>query len=285
MRSRVPVAALVTPDTADAAPTARSLVFDLFGDYVRYHGGDVRLRALSELMAAFGITPDTTRVVMQRLRREGWFASERIGRELAYHPTPKAWALLDEGHERIFRRAERPWSGVWHTVVFTVPESERVARDRLRRTLAWLGFGRLTPGVWLSPHERLDAVRRALREQGLDLDVTLATLRTEGLEADRAIAARCWDLAGLDAEYAALAERLRAALPRLRAAPPTGAEALRQRVRLVHTYRLLPFRDPDLPPALLEEGWHGTVAHALFLSAHAQLRPEADAFYRSVTGG
>lgn len=59
----------------------RSLVFDLFGDYLRYRGGEVRLRGLVALMACFGVPAATLRVVATRMRKEGWLESLREGRE------------------------------------------------------------------------------------------------------------------------------------------------------------------------------------------------------------
>ncbi|MDT7627034.1 MAG: phenylacetic acid degradation operon negative regulatory protein, partial [Pseudonocardiales bacterium] len=38
-----------------------------------------------------------------------------------------------------------------------------------------------------------------------------------------------------------------------------------------------PFRDPDLPPELLPEGWLGREAHEVFLRAHGELRAAAEA--------
>lgn len=60
---------------------ASSLVFDLFGDYLRYRGGEVRLRGLVSLMGSFDVPGATVRVVVARLRKEGWLASRREGRE------------------------------------------------------------------------------------------------------------------------------------------------------------------------------------------------------------
>jgi phenylacetic acid degradation operon negative regulatory protein len=44
----------------------------------------------------------------------------------------------------------------------------------------------------------------------------------------------------------------------------------------------MPFRDPDLPAALLPEGWQGRRAHTLFMAAHDALHGPADAFVRDV---
>ena len=61
-----------------------------------------------------------------------------------------------------------------------------------------------------------------------------------------------------------------------------GSEALRRQVELVASYRALPFRDPDLPAALLPEGWPGRRAHELFTAAHDALHGPADAFVRDI---
>ena len=50
----------------------RSIVLDLCGDYIRYHGGSISLGGMTRLLGAFDITEDNVRVVMSRLRREGF---------------------------------------------------------------------------------------------------------------------------------------------------------------------------------------------------------------------
>ncbi len=267
---------------SEGPPRPRSIVFDLFGDYVRYAGGAIRLRTLARLLGAFDVADDTTRVVMQRLRREGWFEAERVGRETVYRPTDRAWEVLDEGRERIFHRAEESWEGSWFTVVLTVPESERGARDRLRRRLTWLGFGSLAPGVWISAHDRFAQVEAELAEVGGEARAEFLYSRSRGLAADREIARRCWDLAGLDRDYAAFSREVGRRLSRGTLGRLRGERAMVERVDLVHRYRMFPFRDPDLPPALLAPDWHGRAAHEVFLAAHEALRPAAEAWFAEV---
>ncbi|MCX6465687.1 MAG: PaaX family transcriptional regulator [Pseudonocardiales bacterium] len=262
---------------------ARSLVFDLFGDYLRYRGGEVRLRGLAALMGCFDVPEPTVRVVVTRLRREGWLASRREGRETVYALTDAAWALLDEGRARIFDRAAGPWDGQWHMVIYSVPETDRALRERLRKKLAWFGFGPLSSSVWLSPHDRLDDVVRAFADEpAVRLDVFRT--RSAGPAADRDIAARAWDLAALDRDYAGLLARYRPRLVGYREGGPAGSAALVERMRLVHDYRRFPFRDPDLPPELLPPGWSGRAAHEVFLEAHGLLRAPAEACVDDLAG-
>lgn len=263
---------------------ARSLVFDLFGDYLRYRGGAVRLRALVALMAPFGVPEATVRVVAARMRREGWLTSSREGRETVYALSESAWALLDEGRSRIFGRASGPWDGQWHMVLYSVPETERALREQLRKRLAWCGFGPLSASVWVSPHDRTSLVVDAFAgEPSVRLDVFHS--RSAGADSDRDIARRSWDLPALDRDYADLLARYAPRLPRYRRGEPAGPVALVERMRLVHDYRLIPFRDPDLPPELLPAGWPGRRAHDVFLEAHGLLRGPAEAHVDDVLRG
>ena len=260
---------------------ARSLVFDLFGDYLRYRGGEVRLRALVSLMGCFDVPEATVRVVVTRLRKEGWLESRRDGRETVYSLSDGAWALLDEGRARIFSRAAGPWDGQWHMVIYSVPESERALREQLRKKLAWLGFGSLSSSVWLSPHDRIDEVRRAFADLSTEASsparIDTFRSRSAGVASDRDIATRAWDLPALDRDYRDLLDTYGPRLPDYRRGALVGPAALVERMHLIHDYRRFPFRDPDLPPELLPDGWCGRRAHEVFLEAHGLLRSPAEA--------
>jgi phenylacetic acid degradation operon negative regulatory protein len=254
---------------------ARSLVFDLFGDYLRYQGGQVRLRALVALLGCFGIEEAGARVAAARLRREGWLAADKEGRETVYSLTPNAWQMLDEGRARIFNRASGPWDGQWHMVIYQVPETERALREQLRRRLAWLGFGPLSPSVWVSPHDRVAQVREDFAEHpAVQLDTFRS--RSEGSGADRGIAARAWDLAALDRDYRDLLGRYAPRMAEYRDGALDDQASLVERMRLIYDYRHFPFRDPDLPSELLPDDWPGRQAHDAFLQAHGLLRVPAE---------
>ncbi|WP_448616426.1 PaaX family transcriptional regulator [Modestobacter sp. URMC 112] len=258
----------------------RSVVFDLFGDHLRYHGGEARTQALVDLLDVFGVGEPTARIVLARLRKEGWFDTRRDGRQVVYSLTDRTWRLLDEGRTRIFQRTHPSWDGQWRMVIYAVSEQDRAERERLRRTLSWLGFGPLATATWLSPHERLDDVERALPDTSARLD--LLTCRSRDRATDLDMVERCWDLEALGRDYQVLVARLEGLPAASELAGLPGPDALRLRIGLVSDYRHFPFRDPDLPRELLPEGWPGPRAHELFVAAHEALAGPADAHVASV---
>lgn len=261
----------------------RSIVFDLFGDYIRYRGGAIRLRALAGLMECFDVGESTVRVVVNRLRKEGWFDAERDGRETRYALNSKSLHMLDEGRERIFNRVRTDWDRHWYMVIYSVPETERAIRDAIRKELAWLGFGPLAASTYVCPHDRLKQVTENFADQQ---SVRLDTLRCQsaGLTVDREMAARCWDLDALDEDYRAFLRTYRGRMAAYRSGSLSPREALVERMQITYDYRKFPFRDPDLPIELLPAGWAGRDAHELFIEAHDLLGEPAESFFEEISG-
>lgn len=259
----------------------RSLVFGLFGDYVRHDGGAIDLRDLAAVAAPFGVGPDALRVVMSRLRREGWFEACRSGGRARYTATTQTWHLLDEGNRRLSEPAREPWSGEWHIVIYEVPETERGVRDQLRKRLAWSGFGPLAASTWLNPHDRVGPV---LDWAGGQPTVRIDTLiaRSRDVEQDRRYASRCWDLRQIQDDHSVFLDRFGSPESTARWRAAAGVDALVERVRLTHDYRRLLLRDPGLPTHLLPGVWPADRTAALYQEADSHLGPEAVSAYRSL---
>ena len=262
---------------------ARWLAQHLFGEYLRAPGAEIRLRHLIALMDCFEVPEPTVRVVVARLRRDGWLVSRREGRETSY-------ALSDAGardnairRSRIFERITEPWDGQWHMVIYQVPETQRVLREQLRRRLHWLGFGPLTSSVWLSPHDRITDVRDGVADQPA-IRVDTFHSRTGDPDTDRELAARAWELGKLHRGYAELVQRYRARPHRAHPDTIDVREALMERTALVHEFRQFPPRDPDLPAQLLPADWAGHAAHDEFVEAYTQLGGPARACVDDILG-
>lgn len=258
----------------------RALILDLFGDYLRYTGREVRAGDLVRLLGVFGVESATARVTLSRLRREEWFTTRRVGRETVYSITDPIVAILDEGRARIFADYDQAWDHTWTTVVYQ-SGLERLTRDQLRKRLSWLGFGPLSASTWISPRDRVAAARN-LGSEVADVDTTIMRSSTGDLAEDRALAERCWDLGRINRLYTEFVQahaRLLDSVDDL-----DGAQALAARTSLIGSYRHFPFLDPWLPVELQPEDWVGARANVLFRAAHAALAPRACDFVASILG-
>ncbi|MGH3247318.1 MAG: PaaX family transcriptional regulator C-terminal domain-containing protein, partial [Trebonia sp.] len=98
------------------------------------------------------------------------------------------------------------------------------------------------------------------------------------------LAARCWDLDALGADYAGYIKALRVRLPDYQRGDLDARGALVERVRLVQDYRRFARRDPQFPAELQPAGWPGDEAHRLFQQAHSLLAGSSAEHYAELLG-
>ena len=255
------------------APNARSMLITVLGDVVHPSGGVAWLGALSETMALIGVSPVATRQSLRRLTAQELVAATRSGRLSSYALTAAGRRRIEEAADRIYLRRPLLWDGRWRMLNYSFPESQRAAREALRRELQWLGYGSLGPGTWVCPWDlgaRLDAV---LAKHGVTGAVEAFTSEHSG--DDAALAARAYDLTSLRAAHRAFIDRVAPELEQVRATPPAPRDALALRLRLVHDWRKFLFIDPGLPPQLTPSGWLGEEAARTFLDLYRLLEGPA----------
>jgi phenylacetic acid degradation operon negative regulatory protein len=274
----------VTPgDTPPAPQSPRALIFTVFGLYLRELGGWISVSRLIELMGHLGIEPQAVRSAISRLKKRGVLISDRRDGAAGYALSEYAESVLAEGDRRIFTR-EEPQEAEWVLAVFSVPESERDKRHALRSRLSWLGFATISSGTWIAPAHVADDARLVLARDGLDRFVELFHADHLGFGNVESLVAKWWNLPGIDARYRQFIAEYEPLLTvwRSRRRPAELAEqAFADYVRVLTTWRELPYLDPGLPPTLLPADWSRSHAASLFDALQAVLEAPAHAY---VTG-
>jgi phenylacetic acid degradation operon negative regulatory protein len=261
----------------------RSMLFTLYGDYAYPRGVDLWLGSLVAFGARLGISEVAVRSAVARLARDGWLASRRLSNRSFYALSSRGRSLIEEGTQRIYHPRRTEWSGRWCVLTYAIPEAKRAHRDRLREQLAWLGFGPLGPGAYVSPRDVSDEAQALVAEHGVADFASIFSARFEGPVPAAIMVSRCWDVPAIARQYDAFVKHYRpayrrdAALRRRRAL--SDASAFVHRFALTHDFRRFPFLDPDLPAQLLPRAWPGTQARELFESYHALLTDGALRFF------
>lgn len=261
----------------------QSMMFTLFGDYIMHRGGEVWVGSLIKIAAEFGLSQQAVRSALSRMSQKGFLKVRRVGNRSYYGPTARTRQLLEEGERRIFVRRTGPWDHRWRILVYSIPEHKRDIRAELRKQLAWLGYGPLSSGSWICPHDVEADVRALIARLGIEQWVELFSAVHQGPSNDRELAARCWDLEGINRRYRAFIDRWQPVFNDLRRRTDvTDAECFVQRFLLIHEYRKFFFIDPDLPPELLPDVWYGHAARELFHTYHQFLAEGANRYFDSV---
>lgn len=266
---------------------SQDMIFTLYGDYIRHRGGEAWTGSLIELLGLFGPSEQAVRSTLSRMSRTGWLKGRKAGRHSFYSLTPKCIELLEEGAKRIFQPRSDPWDGRWHLLTYSIPESKRSLRRRLRKRLLWLGFGALHQGTWISPRDLRAEVGQIVDALNIRPYVEIFNAEHRGFSSDKEIVARCWSLKQLNDYYADFITRYdplfqehQARLIARKSLQPQ--ECFVQRFMLVHEYRSSPYVDPNLPLKLLPDDWLGERAAQLVQQYRDLLSADAESFVDTV---
>jgi phenylacetic acid degradation operon negative regulatory protein len=266
---------------------SQDMIFTLYGDYLRYRGGEAWTGSLIELLGLFGLSGQAVRSTLSRMSQKGWLKSHKSGRHSFYAMTPKCINLLEEGAQRIYQPRHDVWDGRWHLLTYSIPESKRRLRRTLRKRLLWLGFGALNNATWISPRDLQAKVEQVVKDLHADPYVEFFTAEHRGFTSAGEIVARCWNLEQLNDYYAAFIAQYNPPFQehqaRLRADNSIEPqECFIQCFMLIHEYRSSPYVDPNLPLELLPNDWLGEKATQIFQQYHDLLIEKAEAFVDSV---
>ncbi|MGI8816367.1 MAG: PaaX family transcriptional regulator [Pseudonocardia sp.] len=247
------------------APSARSLLLTVLGEFVLPHGEPVWTQVLLDVLGELGVEPKSARQALARTAAEGLLDSDRAGRRVRWSLAEPGRRLLSDGAERIysFGSAGGGWDGRWLVLLVSVPEARRQLRHRLRSRLAWAGLGSPAPGVWLSPHpDKQHEVAEVIDELALNEASFSFVGHCGAIGAQRELVAQAWNLAEVETTYHDFVTTFGGE------EPETPQQVLTSQIRLVHAWRRFPFLDPQLPAELLPGGWAGAKAYTLFHERH-----------------
>lgn len=265
----------------------RSAMLTLYGDYVRHRGGEIGIGSLINLLSNFGLSENSIRSAVSRMCRAGILKVRKNKSKSYYSLTKDGLSLMHKGERRIFQREHTKWNGLWNLVIYYIPEENREARDRLRRELAWMGFGPLTTATWISPHDLTEEINELASEMNITAFIQVFKTTTVNSSGPASIVSRCWDLERIHRRYSAFIKEYRKRMEEY-GARISGVESIDsseyfvERFRLMDDYRRLPYLDPDLPEELLPENWLRSEAMVIFDQYHEMLTDKANKYFDSV---
>ena len=238
-----------------------SLIVSFAGTYLRELGGWIPVAGLIDCLSSVDLAAPSVRQAIVRLKTRGFLDAERRGTDAGYRLTEAGLGDLTTGDRWIFRPGRATVEDGWVLAVFSIPEADRHLRHDLRTELAWLGFGTVSPGVWIAPRPLTEPTRALLIEAGLDHYVTwFAAQHLTAIDV-----ATWWDLDILREQYETFLAGHRAEVA---ATTLPDEQAFARHLRLIDEWRLFPRLDPGLPDSLLPANWPARAAWELFDTLH-----------------
>ncbi|WP_144510158.1 phenylacetic acid degradation operon negative regulatory protein PaaX [Bacillus sp. FJAT-22090] len=264
----------------------QSMIFTIYGDYIRHYGNKIWIGSLIRLLKEFGHNEQSVRVAVSRMMKQGWIDSEKKGNKSYYFLTSRGEARMEEAAIRIFKMMPNEWDGKWRMLMYTIPEEKRQIRDELRKELLWSGFGSFSNGCWISPNNLEKEVEYLIEKYDIQNYVDFFVSEYKGPQANRTLVEKSWHLQELEGKYQAFistySKQYIVHQSMMNSGQMTDAECFVERTKLVHEYRKFLFTDPGLPKELLPEIWSGNHAALLFEQYYKLLAPPASHFFEEV---
>lgn len=102
----------------------QSMIFTIYGDYIRHYGNKIWIGSLIRLLKEFGHHEQSVRVAISRMMKQGWLESEKKGNKSYYFLTTRGEARMEEAAIRIFKLKPNDWDGKWRMLMYTIPEEK-----------------------------------------------------------------------------------------------------------------------------------------------------------------
>ena len=194
---------------------------------------------------------------LQRLERQQMLERQPAGPGDRLHRLTQAGRLHALGGRDPVAQWTRKWDGRWRLVLFDVPESRRLTRDKLRVHLHNRKFGYLQNSVWITPDD-VKEERALLADDPTDVEsLIVLEARPCAGETDSEIVAGAWDFAKINACYTAY-QRLLARRPRNHLNTKTAATIFHRWLREEqYAWKAAMENDPLLPTCLLPREYGG----------------------------
>ena len=205
------------------------------------------------------------------MTQRGLLSRGQVGRTAEYALTPLVEGVLRQAKSRVISPTpfEHP-AGEWTLLSYSMPESRRDLRHRVRSRLTWAGFGGLRDGLWIAPGT-VDVAAVLGRSDLADvagLAEAFAARVLPGTDVDRLVH-RAWDVPAIRAAHLQFIETW--------SRPPRVAGSLAQVTLLGTDWLALLRADPGLPSIHLGPDWPAPTSSALYRRVFDGLEPAARA--------
>lgn len=260
---------------------ASSLLITIFGDAIAPRRQSVWLGSLITLLAPFGLSPRLVRTSAFRLAADDWFVATRLGRRSFYGLSEIGIQRVQHADQRIYEFNLPQWDGQWTLALL---DGRLRASDRLhlQRELKWEGFGRLSTHVFAHPHVNHDALAEIIKAAGAQEHVAVLCASSLSGYASRplqTIMHDTFELTRVADAWKLFVKRFEPLVAESRALAP--AEAFFARTLLIHEYRKVLLRDPNLPVAFLPGDWPGLHARQLCEQIYGELLKASEHYLRA----
>ncbi len=233
-----------------------SLVVSVFGDLARKRGDVISGRTLSALLDPMGVRPEAMRVALHRLRRDGWLISEKSGRNSVHRLSDFGFEQSNQASTRIYAAAV-DHDANWHVTVLPAMQWSELPEEQ-RQQIAQTHV-QVASHIYLGNGPVPQALAGQFTLSGSSPTVPDWLRAQIGPD----------DLATAYSALLRVLKQLDGFLSSAKPLDPLPSAILRS--LLVHNWRRIVLKHPELPAKFFPDDWPGTECRQRVVGLLAQL--------------
>ncbi|MCD6251480.1 MAG: phenylacetic acid degradation operon negative regulatory protein PaaX [Psychrobacter sp.] len=262
-----------------------SLIMSIFGDCIFQRGGVISLASLIQLMEVFGFNERSVRTAVFRLSQNDWLSSEKIGRTSYYRITDVSRERFATAHEKIYGLHQGEWDHRWDLVLLSSVELGN--KTLLKKELEWLGFANISTNLMAYPscdQQQLQNLLFNLKmtEQVVVFRAEALPLWQESHPTLKRMVEVNWPIEQLHQRYDKFINDFRNILSLIENDDFDALQAFQIRILLIHQYRRILLKDPNLPLELLPSDWLALTARNLTSNVYQTIVSASEAFFLNI---
>lgn len=265
------------------ALSVTSLIMTIFGDCIFHRGGMISLASLIQLIETLGVNERSVRTAVFRLVKNGWLVSEKVGRTSYYRITESSRQRFINADQKIYSLSHHEWDQQWDLVLLSSVEIEN--KIQLKKELEWLGFANIATNLMAYPgcdHLKLQSLlmNLSMTDQVVIFKAQTLKLWQESNQTVKRMVESNWPVQELHERYGKFIGDFRELLGIIEnedALDPL--QAFQIRILLIHQYRRILLKDPNLPFELLPSHWLSLNARNLTGNLYQLVFHEAESFF------
>lgn len=256
-----------------------SLIVSYFGDYLWTCGGGIWLGNLIQSMETLGLNQRVVRSSVFRLHKDEWLTINKVGRKSYYYLEPGRYNEMLNANKKIYHSEKPAWNQRWN-IIHTSLGPTNSSKDKVRY-LQHKGFGLFDKDFFVQPD--LQQLTPELKQEITKVIPSAkifqqAELYSENSEALRNMVSQSWDIDRIAEEYQQFADLFAPAWEILQTMEEdviTLEDAFKMRLMVIHFYRRIIVKDPDLPTELLPKDWPRKDAEQLTINIYKKVHAKA----------
>lgn len=230
-----------------------SLVITIFGDAVQHRGGRIATLRLQYLLERVGVEAGALRTALSRLTRDGWLLRDREGRNSFYRLSESGQAEVATAAVDIYRGASAGKTQTW-----TMAHGAKIP----------IGGIEISASVWLVPADMAGNLPEHICVSGV-LSAVPEQYKKQILTPEHADA-----LLALNNDVEAL-----------RGLDLTPLDAMAARMLLIHRWRRIVLRFPEILPELLPQDFMFSTPRQSVSQAYNQLTVASECWLENADHG